>query len=200
MRITILALAVLTLTGCAQQIAMQQQQEAEMAAASAKSVCESVPERPELAILKEQVVFDYTKATVAQLADNRKPTAAQKAVIANIDQYNKPCEDAAIALYSKYTPRALPIYMETSQSVKMLWARLLNGDMTFGQFNTEKVKLASTAQARATQLHANLQAEAQQLQLQQQQLGIQNMQLWNSMRPRTANCYRVGNSVSCTQW
>jgi len=200
MRKLIIIFGVVGLTGCAQQLTLQQKQEAEMAAASAKAICKEALENPDLDPIRNQVAFDATKATVAQLADARRATANQKAVIARIDEYNKPCEDATIAYFSTYAPAAAPLHAELNQNLKLVWAKLLTGEITFGQFNSERAKLTADARTKLTELAAAAESQAQQFRLQQQQLGIQNMQLWNSMRPRTANCYRVGNSVSCTQW
>lgn len=200
MRKLILILGITGLTGCAQQMALQQKQEAEAAAAYAKAICEKARENPALDPIRNQVAFDASKATVAQLADARKATAPQRAVIAHIDEYNKPCEDASMAYFSDYAPAAVPLHAELNQNLKLTWAKLLTGESTFGQFNSERAKLTTEARTKLTELVAATEAQAQQLQMQQQQLGIQNMQLWNSMQPRTANCYRVGNSISCTQW
>lgn len=204
MRKVLLILMAFSLAGCAHQEAERWRQQAQMEEAAAKAVCDSTEARPELDPLREQVAFDASKATVAQLADSRKPTADQKAVIMQIDEISKPCEDAVSAYFTTYSPVVAPVHAELGQAMKQTWAKLLAGEMTFGQFNSERASMSAAARSKAQSLMSSQAAYQAQMQMQQQQLNLQRAQYINSLQqtitPKRTNCYRYGNNVQCTQY
>lgn len=204
MRKLILLFVTLSLAGCASQEAAQRREQARMAMELARATCMRVAESPALDPIRGRVALGEEKATVAQMADTGKPTAAQKAVIARIDEISQPCDTAASSFYATYIPALGPVNDELNQSLKQAWARLLVGEFTFGQFNSERAQLKSAAESKVRNIMDNQAAQQAQLQLQQQQLNLQRAQYFNalqqSMTPKRTNCYTYGNNVQCTQY
>lgn len=196
MRKLFLLISVLALSGCA-HVYRQQAQEAEM---RARAICESVTASPEVAALLENVPADPSMASVAQLADKGKPTSQQKAIIAKIDQYNAPCTAANTAYLSQYAPAAAPIVLKANQDIKLLWAKLLNDELSFGEFNAERAKIAAAAFAEAQAAESTRVANSRQLQAQEYQNYLQMQQNINAFKPKRTNCYTYGNNVQCTHY
>lgn len=195
MRTLILIFSILVLSGCAHY----QIQKAQL---STTAICNNNAAMPELAPIRDQVPSDALKATIGQLADMRRPTAAQKLVIEHIEEYSEPCHTATMNYFNTYAPAAAPIYVQLSQNVKLLWARLLVGKINFGQFNSERAKISAAALSEAQGAESARLAQRQQLYVQQQQLNINQQRYLNSLRqsvtPKTINCHGYGNSVSCS--
>lgn len=165
-----------------------------------KAICAMNDGRPELIPLRGIVPSNAQEATIQQLADKNKPNAEQRAVIARMDEYQAPCQAAVMDYLQRRAPAGAPIYVQMNQGMKLLWAKLLSGEMTFGQFNSDRAQLASSSGARAEEAESSRIAQAQQLQAQRYQNYLQMQQNMNAFKPKTTNCYGYGNNVQCTQY
>jgi len=196
MRGVLLLITALALSGCAHQVRQQMMAERQQA----EAVCEENSNRPELEPLRDAVPTNALRASIGQLASTDKPNDQQKAVIAKMDVYDARCREAVMAYLQRRAPAGVPIYAELIQSTKLLWAKLLADELTFGQFNSERARLASEATTRAEAAESVRVTQAQQLQAQQYQNYLQMQQSINALRPKTTNCYTYGNNVQCTQY
>ncbi|MDS1142416.1 hypothetical protein RE432_18435 [Pusillimonas sp. SM2304] len=192
----LLLMPALALVGCAHQARQQALEEQ----AWVNTVCEASSQRPEMEPINDAIPSNALKATIGQLADKRKPNALQKSAIVRIDEYHEPCRAATEDYLQRRAPAAAPMYAKLIQDTKLLWAQLLSDELTFGQFNSERARLASSAQAEAEAAESSRIHQAQQLQAQQYQNYLQVQRNMNAYRPKTTNCYQYGNNVQCTQY
>lgn len=201
----LIVVAVAALSGCAPLISQQRAQQAQLAHDGAVGICQAVYDSDAYAPIRAQVPNNALHPTVAHLGDNRKATPEQVRVIAHIDEISKPCRDSVAAYMNAYAPAAAPYNLAMQTDINALWARLMNGEITFGQFNQARADVAAAAMEKAQYAEAQRVSQQQQLSLQQQQFFLQQQQYWNSLRqqvpqPATVNCHTMGGFTNCTRY
>lgn len=197
--------AIAALSGCAQMAAQQHAQQSQAAHERAVSICQAVYDSEAYTPLRGQVPNNALHPTVAQLGDSRKATPEQAVVIRRIDEISKPCLDSIGAYLNAYAPAAAPYHLTMQTDMRALWARLMNGELTFGQFNQARAGVAADAMEKAQYAESQRISQQQKLSLQQQQLHLQQQQYWNSLRQQipqssTVNCHTFGSFTNCTRY
>lgn len=201
------------LSGCAQYQQQQAQKQMTSAAQAVTAVCAQTFADPRFDVTRSQISDSPLKTTVAQMADTRYPTPAQRNAIEHREDYSQPCIDAWQKYLAAYAPAALPIYQEAEQEERARLASLLSGKVTFGEFNTVRARAITRAWADMQSAERARVAAAQRLYLQQQQTNLVQQQaiqnslylMQQSMKPapavqpmlRTTNCYGSGRSIQC---
>jgi hypothetical protein len=189
----IIAGAALFAAGCAQQ---------EIAGIHQR--CD-VSSDPRFASLRGKVPLSTTEGTtsptVRQLDDNSKPTPEQREALLTLDEVWAPCRQAIAQYESRhFPPDIVGLDREQQLAVTNLRRLLINGAISFGQYNNNRYQLyaqnqqiagqimraqqmanAATAQAAAAQYSATLQA----------------LQAFNR-QPTVTTCNRLGNMISCS--
>lgn len=202
MKKTFLVFMLVILAGCTNRYAVQNQQR-ENSRALVDAVCEAADQSPEIDPIREYVVLNPLKATVAQLSLKEKPNSTQKLAIQKIDSVFVSCSKANQEHVIKFFPHLHSVLENSTQHLKILRSKLAQGEMTFGEYNTELVKLHTATNQEADAIHRSVFGQQQQLSIQRQQLGLQQMQYLNSLRnnmPKTTNCYGSGQNIYCTQY
>jgi len=150
------------------------------------------------------------------LADTSYATDEDKAALATYSRARARCRELGDGYRGTVIPAAIKLRQDaTFAGTTTLLARLYAGQITWGQFNSERgsamreaqleiMQTASRMQAaeqeqrqRAATAFSNGLAQQQQIQFQQQML---NQQIYQQNRPVQTNCNRFGNQVSCTTY
>lgn len=189
--------AALFVAGCAQQRAAQE-------VAEISQRCD-VSADPRFASLRGKVPLNSTEATapptVRQIDDNSKPTPEQREALLNLDETWAPCRLAQIQYESRHFPAdVVGLNREKQLAVTNLRRLLINGAISFGQYNNNQYQLYAqgqqiTGQIMRAQQMAN--AAAQQAAAAQYSATLQALQAFNR-QPTVTTCNRLGNSINCT--
>lgn len=149
--------------------------------------------------IKAKLPAKVQDATLPQLADPSLPTPAEQQAISDFDPVMAQCFDMRRAYLQAYTPGVVVATFDALKAdSKALRAQLWAKKISYGQYNTAALRLVTESQ-KAMQVELD---KAKQFAAQQQAQRDQNMMLMmpymNPPIPRTTDCYRYGNSVSCT--
>lgn len=218
MRMTFLSASIaglIVLTGCAHFVNQQAAKEE----AHLSAVCSAGLMDERISPLKSIVPINAEGASIAQLTDNRRFQAPEKAALAVLDEVMAACYGGKVAFARKYdAPAAAAVYQEYFQQERLLRAQAIRTDATIGAYNESRAQLvakAYSAMAAARQQQARQQAEdearnmaawaafssamqqSQQTQIMQQQLQQQQLMM---NRPVQTNCTRWGTQVNCTSY
>lgn len=211
MRIAAIALAVVALSGCATRPVYQPQMDASVACMS------ELRNTPAAAIISAKATLNgLDQPTVEMLSDSSYATDAEKGAISAYSRTRARCRELGDGYRGTVIPAAIKLRQDAVfASTTGLLARVYSGQITWGQFNSERGRAMRDAQQdimqtagrmeaedqerrqRAAAAFSNSLAQQQQIQLQQQML---NQQIYQQNRPVQTNCNRFGNQVSCTTY
>lgn len=200
---------VILLAGCN---ATMPQQSRPTAADDPSAPCfRGIPVDPRLATIAGKIPLDHPrKASLAMLASTERPTDAEKAELSLWAKYRAECTAAGRSFRARYAPPGWATAMEDGQvAITQAIATLYAGG-TYGQFNSERQRLAMQMQANMDSAARNAQQSAEARQAAERAANLQalqTMQLLQVMQPKpmpinpTVNCtsFRNGNvtNTSC---
>ena len=133
---------------------------------------------PELQILKGKVALgNVSGQTLEELANDKKPTPAEKSALVKWDSLRQPCIKQSLEWSNAhFAPNVVVIIDRLGGQFKSLLADLYSGKMTYGQF--AKARQANADNAKAEMVNTNQQNQnvSTQNQQRQQQLNQQAQQ------------------------
>jgi hypothetical protein len=220
MRALPIVVVLLALGGCATQ-AQQEMSRLEGVASSSGPAIDACDQRLEQSApyqaLKGRLGPRDGAARIALKANQEKATPAEVQEIYALHQdYLMPCRKLRLELASKAHPAFVAVLAESYSKNDATLVRLVNRQISWGQYLTERDALSAEASASgaavASALQKNLdQAHASELSRRQaaatalsnwayqQQVLMQNQQMINAMnQPRMTNCQYVGTYLNCT--
>jgi hypothetical protein len=201
MRLTFL-IAALALAGCD---ATTQQVRRPTAADDPSAPCYRQLETDQrFAALKTKIgsVIASNKATVEMLASTEKPTEEERRQISVLGVARQSCADMGHAFRLTYAPPGYEAaFMAGQNDVLALLARLYAGELTYGEFNRERLDLGHRTSANMNATVDRAQANAQQSAIQSQQSALQSMQIMQMMqanRPAPQPLPLPAQPINCT--
>ncbi|MBR2813371.1 MAG: hypothetical protein IKE60_01875 [Reyranella sp.] len=142
-----------------------------------------------------------TPPTVRQIDDNSKPTPEQREALLTLDETWAPCRQAQIQYESRHYPADIVgLDRELQLAVTNLRRLLINGAISFGQFNNNRYQLYAQGQQIAGQImraQRMANAAAQQAAATQYSATLQALQAFNR-QPTVTTCSRLGNMINCS--
>lgn len=139
-------------------------------------------------------VARVNSASIEQLASNSTPTAAEKEAISFWGSERMKCLDEGRSFRAQYAPPGYTVVVEGVQmELAYLAAKLYAGNITYGQFNIERNRLAANAEAQIDQVQANSTAP------QHDATGDMLRNIGEALRPKTTTttCNSVFGTVTC---
>jgi hypothetical protein len=159
---------------------------------------------PKFETLRGKIPLSPTEAenppTLAEISNNERPTASERAVLFQFDSEASQCAQDALNIASRAgSDSVVGLFRETRLANVNLMKLLTDGQITYGQYRSNSYQLLVHAQQilgeyeRAQQIAnaASQQAAAVQLSSTTQALQAFNRQ------PSITTCNSLGNSVSC---
>jgi len=217
MKLFFATLAVVLLAGCLQTAPVQKRlTEADDPFGDCFSALES---DPKLAVLIPKIgaIARPDRATIEQMASKEKPTSEAKQAISAWGVSRQYCHDLGRQFRAANAPLGFGAAYDSAQSALLEnIANLYGENITYGQFISERLRLAKISMAEmddinnrdgvARQQRARedsaragmaLQNMIQQQQA-QQQLQLQEQQILQQNRPINTTCNRYGTITNCT--
>lgn len=216
MKIALLALVAMALTGCE---TMQTQRRPNANDDPSMACFNNMATNERLAILRPKIAIDLKPEDLPlpMLADTSRPTAAEKEAISAWTATRRACMEIGEPFRAQYAPPEWSAMLRNNTTrLNSLAARLFGGEITYGEFNRQRAENAGVTQAtiaqqqqrerdaNAAQEQANQQAAGQalinfnnQMQLQREQNLIRQQQLMQQNQPVYTTCNRLGSSVNC---
>lgn len=211
---------------------LQQQQLQRQAIAEREQIeseCANYGVDPRTEALSGKVPLTLAEANappaLAQLTDNNKASAKEKAALIALEEVRGPCIQRMFAWAGRYLPpAAVSLFEQAQTNGKLLRARLYAGEITYGEWHRATYEAQTRFKTALADLDASLQqqalaaqhayaaqqqaaalqqqAAAAQLQNALQYFQLQNQSYYQSLpaTPITTRCYRVGQSVNCQSW
>jgi hypothetical protein len=133
---------------------------------------------PELQILKGKVALgNVSGQTLEELANDKKPTPAEKSALVKWDSLRQPCIKQSLEWSNThFAPNVVVIIDRLGSQFKSLLADLYSGKMNYGQFAKARQANADNAKAEAVSLNQQNQNANAQNQQRQQELNQQAQQ------------------------
>lgn len=141
--------------------------------------------------------------TLEMMANKEKPNETEKAALSIWAAARKSCVDLGRSFRAQYAPSGYSNSYETMQAgILSAIAALYAGDITYGQFIAERSRLTMTGQdAMVSSSERDQSVRNQQARDEQERRNAITQSILQRQRdsqPVTTNCYKVGNSISCT--
>jgi hypothetical protein len=176
----------------------------------------------DISLVKEQVSYldDTASNKIALMSINKKISDSEATALKKVIAGYSECRQIRLN-----TDLGTPFYTSTLEfytQLEILYAKLLNKQITIGEFNQQKSQLHSQAMAKASEDLTNYRNSlaaahneevaqrqrtaaimlpylAQQQAIQQQNMYNQQM-LLRQQQPVNTNCIQFGNQINCSSW
>jgi hypothetical protein len=137
--------------------------------------------------------------TLRQIDDSSRPTPDQREALLEFDEANAPCRQGAMAFVSKYGSADIVGLFQELSLARTNQLRLINGEITFGQYRNNTYEMLARAKQIAAQYEraqSMANAAASQAAAAQFSTTMQAFQTFNR-QPTITTCNSFGGSISC---
>ncbi|MDX4957261.1 hypothetical protein [Delftia acidovorans] len=198
MKILLATAAVAMLAGC------QTFPQANMAEDPSRSCMQSIPDKPEMQVLKPRIgsFMDPNAVPLELRTSQDRPTPEERQAISKWAQLRQQCMQAGEAFRATgANPTLTYLLNEQNSEFVSLLAKLYSGEFNYGQFAEARIALARASKAKAMEADRQLKNDAV---ARQQAEAAQQMQLNNSLlllqaaQPKPQPIAPLRPQVNCT--
>jgi hypothetical protein len=166
---------------------------------------------PSYAVLRTKLIIDEGIPTLEMLSDRTKPTKQDVEALYKLHNAFQGCRKIILDAAAQAHPMRVVAYAEMYTAVDRVWADLVSGKSTWGEFNQAREAAKVTGREKLAQVEAQIRSGLQHdhdTEMRQRQQAAQAMQEWSAQqqaiaaanRPRTTDCNFMGNTASCTSY